>query len=199
MRLYPAVSEKYQRNLDIVTHPSFVAYMVDNIPTDCQFRIHVSGDFHHRDYVKKWIEICATRKDVTFYAYTRSWRVPDIWYAILSLDDLDNVNINLSVDNETGRPRSVYAADMRWCYLTKTDNVPSWIRHDDIVFRSNHLGQKKRRKNDIKKGIDPDIRSPIVKRLGGQVCPKEQGLDVPKLSCATCRLCVDKPEVLHAV
>jgi hypothetical protein len=149
--------------------------------------------------VNKWIEICASRLDVTFYAYTRSWRFDEYEHSLIAFQGLPNVNINLSVDDETNAPIYDWQQRMRWCYLTKTDTVPDWIRENDIVFRSNHLGQKKRRKNDIRKGIDPDIRSPIIKRLGGQVCPKEQGLDVPKLSCATCRLCVDKPEVLHAV
>lgn len=196
MRIYPAVDAKYTRNYEIVHHPGFVSYMVETIPQNCQFRIHVSGDFFHPDYVKKWIEICAARPDVTFYAYTRSWRLGLLWLQIQILQRLPNVNINLSVDDETGAPEGLKASYMRWCYLTKTDNVPDWIRSTDIVFRSNHLGHKRRRKNAKAKGETPP---PLIKRLGGQVCPMEQGQDVPNLSCAKCRLCVDKPEVLaHA-
>lgn len=195
MRTYPLVDAKYRRNHDIVFHPGFVDYMIETIPADCEFRIHVSGDFFHPDYVKKWIQICATRTDVMFYAYTRSWRIPDIWSQVRKLHFLENVNVNLSVDDETGPARVFAARFFRWCYLTKTDSVPSWIRKDDIVFRSNHIGQKRKRKNDIAKGINPDIRTPLVKRLGGQVCPLEQGRDIPNFSCKKCRLCVDKPRV----
>jgi hypothetical protein len=166
--------------------------MVETIPADCQFRIHVSGDFFHVDYIRKWIEICKRRPDVTFYAYTRSWRDLDLYLNILALHALDNVNVNLSVDDETGAPQTICQQRFRWCYLTKTDNVPDWIRENDIVFRSNHIGHKKRRKNAIAKGETPP---PLVKRLGGQVCPLEQGQDIPKFSCAKCRLCVDKPRV----
>jgi hypothetical protein len=196
MRIYSAVDAKYRRNQEITYHPGFVDYMVETIPADCEFRIHVSGDFFHVDYVRKWIEIATRRPDVMFYAYTRSWRA-DMFHVIKQLHSLPNVNINLSVDDETGPP-SIWCDSMsslRWCYLTKTDAVPDWIRHDDIVFRSNHLGQKIRRKNDTKKGVNPDIRSPLVKRLGGQVCPLEQGRDIPNFSCKKCRLCVDKPDV----
>jgi hypothetical protein len=209
MRIYPQLQKRYQDNYNITFHPSFVRYMVDNIPPNCQFRIHVSGDFFHADYVRKWIEICRARPDVTFYAYTRSWRIPAIWDKIQELHALPNVNVNLSVDNETGPPNQrVYknfhaASQMRWCYLTKTDSVPEWINEDDIVFRSNHNGQpgnhKWKRKKAIKQGLDPNEVAPLVKRLGGQVCPLEQGQDVPNFSCAKCRLCVDKPKVVAFV
>lgn len=192
MRIYTNVDAKYRRNEKFRWKVGFVAHMIAHIPQDCQFRIHVSGDFDHPDYVKRWIDICSSRPDVTFYAYTRSWREPDIWAQIERLHALPNVNVNCSVDDETGPAIDGY----RWCYLTKTDSVPDWIRPRDIVFRSNHLGQKKRRKNDAKKGIDPNVRSPLVKRLGGQVCPMEQGQDMPNFSCAKCRLCVDKPRVM---
>jgi hypothetical protein len=195
MKIYPSVDVKYRRNKTVAEHPSFVQYMIDTIPQDCEFRIHVSGDFYHADYVRKWIEICAARTDVVFYAYTRSWRVKDIWSQVLKLHHLANVNVNCSVDDETGPAKVFGASVMRWCYLTKTDSVPAWIRKNDIVFRSNHNGQKTRRKNALKKGLNPDDIAPLVKRLGGLVCPKEQGQDVPNLSCKKCQLCVVKPSV----
>jgi len=202
MGAYPNVAKKYQRNLAFVensSHIDFQQRMVDDIPQNCQFRIHVSGDFFSAEYTMRWYWIAWARPDVTFYAYTRSWRDLSIFAPILRLNNLPNVNINLSVDDETGAPRLHLMQSMRWCYLTKTDNVPDWIRYDDIIFRSNHNGQKRRRRNDAKKGIDPNIRSPLVKRLYGQVCPFEQGRDMENFSCAKCRLCVDKPGVKNAV
>ncbi len=189
-RAYPNVGAKYARNYEITFHPAFTDYMVETIPADCQFRIHVSGDFFHVDYIAKWIEIATRRPDVTFYAYTRSWRLDDMALSIVRLDALANVNVNLSVDDETGAPS---LTGQRLCYLTDDDSVPSWIRAEDIVFRSNHIGQKRRRNNAAKKGLCANDIAPLVKRLGGRVCPKEQGQDLPKLSCAKCRLCVDKP------
>jgi len=192
MRIYPSVGRKYDRNETFAkaNAADFFLHMVNEIPRDCQFRIHVSGDFFSPSYVKRWVAIAKARPDVTFYAYTRSWRIPAIWNAIRKLHALPNVNVNLSVDDETGAPHTKLMKALRWCYLTKTDNVPSWIRLADIVFRSNHVGHKKRRKNAIAKGTTPP---PLVKRLTGIVCPLEQGQDIPKFSCAKCRLCVDKP------
>ena len=195
IRIYKVVDAKYARNLKLTSSPKFVSYMVKEIPINCQFRIHVSGDFKNAKYIHNWIKICKARPDVMFYAYTRSWRKAPLWKAILALHDLPNININLSVDDETGEPKRSGANLLRWCYLTKTDNVPSWIRDDDIVFRSNHLGQKRRRKNAVKKGLNPNKIAPLVKKLGGKVCPLEQGQDIPNFSCAKCRLCVDKPKV----
>ncbi len=195
MRIYKGVAAKYSRNLEFANSPKFVSYMVKEIPSDCQFRIHVSGDFKDIKYIRNWIKICKARPDVIFYAYTRSWRKTPLWKAILALHALPNVNVNLSVDDETGAPKRESANLLRWCYLTKTDNVPDWIRHDDIIFRSNHGGQKTRRKNAKKKGLNPNDVAPLIKRLGGLVCPKEQGQDVPNFSCAKCMLCIDKPKI----
>ena len=192
MRIYKAVDAKYARNLELANAPGFVDYIVKHIPDNCQFRIHVSGDFKDAAYVRMWIEICKARPDVTFYAYTLAWQITAIVTSVRSLHRLPNVNVNLSVDDETGAPKTKAMQSLRWCYLTKTDNVPSWIRYDDIIFRSNHLGHKKRRKNAKAKGVE---LPPLVKRLGGIVCPLEQGQDIPNFSCAKCRLCVDKPKV----
>ncbi len=200
MKAYPNVAKKYERNLELARMGlDFVKYMIANIPANCQFRIHVSGDFYSGYYTSQWRWIAESRPDVTFYAYTRSWRDLEIFAPIMQLNALPNVNVNLSVDDETGAPRLHAMQSMRWCYLTKTDNVPYWIRYDDIIFRSNHNGQRRRRYNDSKKGVDPNIRSPLVKRLGGKVCPFEQGRDMENFSCAKCRLCVDKPGVKNAV
>ncbi len=195
MRIYPAVDAKYARNLELANSPEFVSYMIANIPAECQFRIHVSGDFKDVEYTKDWAEIAFRRPDVTFYAYTRSWQLPDIWKAIRLLHKLPNVNVNLSVDDETGKPRTKLMQAYRWCYLTHNDSAPDWMRKDDIIFRSNYAGHKKRRKNAEKKQLDPDVVAPLIHILVGVVCPLERGRDIPNFSCAKCRLCVDKPQV----
>lgn len=198
MRIYKAVAAKYERNLILADSDKFVAYMIKNIPRRCEFRIHVSGDFYSAEYIKAWGKIIAKRSDVIFYAYTRSWQIPELWSLLLKLHmHNDNFNLNLSVDDETGAPRVLGAGTFRWCYLTGDDKAPDWIRKGDIVFRTNYNGQKRRRKNDVKKGLNPDIRSPLIHKAGkGTVCPMERGREMPKtFSCATCHLCVDKPKV----
>jgi len=194
MRAYTNVDKKYKRNLAFANGDEFVMHMIEEIPDCCEFRIHVSGDFYSPEYVYRWIEIAANRPDVTFYTYTRSWLIPDIWDVIVTLAALANVNVNLSVDQDTGKP---HLDSYRWCYLTDDDTAPEWMRMGDIIFRSNHGGQKKKRRNDVAKGIDPDIRAPLIHKISdATVCPLERGKEMPKsFSCSRCHLCVEKPQI----
>ena len=194
---YKGVRNKYSRNHEIVFHPSFVSYMIETIPQDCDFRVHVSGDFFHKDYIAKWIEIATSRPDVRFYAYTRSWRIFDLNASLWALSCVPNFTLNLSVDNETGKPCMTWQQSLRWCYMTKFDEAPEWLRSNDIVFRAMHHarpgGHQWKRKKAIEKGFDPDEVAPILKRLVGRVCPMEQGRKMPDgFSCKICSLCVDK-------
>ena len=190
MRLYPRARKKYERNYVFAESDGFVAYMIKNIPQDAKFRIHVSGDFYSTAYIVKWIQIVSTRQDVTFYAYTRSWRSEDLWWDIRRLQYYPNTNINLSCDVETGCP---LFEDYRWAYLTHDDTIPSWLRKKDLVFRSKHSGHKRRIKNAIAKG---NVPPPIIHNIIGiRVCPLERGVDID-ISCASCMICIDKPKVL---
>jgi hypothetical protein len=174
--------------------------MIKNIPPRCEFRIHVSGDFYSTAYIHKWEKIVAARQDVTFYTYTRSWQKIKPFVGICNLQKWDHVNVNISVDSETGEPFRA-AKDFRWCYLTGNDTAPSWLRKGDIIFRSNHNARqghhKWRRKKAIKNGLDPNKVAPLIHKMGEAiVCPFERGRDMPKyFSCARCHLCVDKPQV----
>jgi len=200
-RAYPAVGRKYARNLEFSDSMEFARYMIRNIPRNCEFRIHVSGDFYSKAYITKWRVIAEMRPDVKFYAYTRSWRNEELWFFIYRLSTLSNVTINLSCDKDTGVPTASYADNFRWCYLTDNDSAPDWLRVDDIVFRTNHsarIGHHQWKRNKaIKNGQDPDIVAPLIHRLGGAiVCVMERGKDLPAhVTCSTCRLCIKKPEV----
>lgn len=203
MRIYPAVDAKYARNLEFANSPEFVAHMVRNIPRNCEFRIHVSGDFNDSAYVEQWAAIIARRPDVTFYAYTRSWRVASVWSAIRILAQLPNVNVNLSCDIETGIPNVDGAEAFRWAYLTHAkdnEDAPTWLRRSDIVFRSAAAGHRKRRNNATKKGTDPNTVAPLVNRISAApVCPFERGAELNAFSCSQCQICIRKPKVMaHA-
>lgn len=204
-RVYKGVNAKYQRNLEFANSDKFVAHMIREIPRRCEFRIHVSGDFYSVAYINAWRKIVAKRQDVTFYTYTRSWVIPELWNEILKLNNYINININISVDEDMGVPRVFGASTMRWCYLSHDDTAPEWLRKGDIVFRSNHSGQpgkhKWKRKKAIRLGQDPNEVAPLIHTIGkATVCPLERGAELPKsFSCARCHLCVDKPKVLASV
>jgi hypothetical protein len=197
---YPNVGRKYLRNQEFANSAKFVRYMIDNIPRKCEFRIHVSGDFYSVEYIQKWKAIAKARPDVTFYTYTRSWRIEELWFVLMELNALSNVNVNLSVDKETGMPEVPYADDYRWCYLTLDDSAPNWLRRFDIVFRTNHNARKGnhqwKRKKAEENGQDPDSVAPLIHRIAGAtVCPFERGKEMPAtFSCSQCGLCVKKPQ-----
>lgn len=198
-QVYSNVGAKYDRNLMFADSVEFIPHMIRNIPKRCEFRIHVSGDFKDVAYVLDWIAIASKRPDVIFYTYTRSWRLAKLWVAIRELAKLPNVNVNLSVDDETGMPNVVDAENFRWCYLSTNDVAPEWLRRTDIIFRTNHNARKGnhqwKRKDAIAKGLNPDTVAPVLHRIAGAVvCPFERGRKLENFSCSQCGLCVDKPK-----
>jgi hypothetical protein len=133
-------------------------------------RIHPSGDFFSAGYVRKWTEIacrCPTRR---FYAYTRSWRVPDIAEALEDLAALPNFHLWLSADSESGVPEYV-PPGARVCYMAAYDwdLPPAGV---SLVFRV-------RRKSVMKR-----VRSALV-------CAKENGV-TENTNCEKCALCFDR-------
>jgi hypothetical protein len=94
-------------------------------------RIHVSGDFHDATYVHKWAAIARRCPQTTFYAYTRSWRVPSIVPALVALADRPNVRLWFSSDAETGLPIDV-PTRVRVAYL-QTNHQER--QTGDLIFR----------------------------------------------------------------
>lgn len=75
---------------------------VPPIPEDARIlRLHISGDFDTLAYIHAWIDRLATRPDVTCWAYTRSWRMPELLPALEQLRALPKVQIFASMDRST--------------------------------------------------------------------------------------------------
>jgi hypothetical protein len=70
-------------------------------------RIHVSEDFYSAEYVRKWAAVARACPATRFYAYTRSWRRPDIAAALAELSRCRNVRLWYSCDRDTGIPARV--------------------------------------------------------------------------------------------
>jgi len=84
-------------------------------------RIHTAGDFYSLDYFAAWCEIATRLPGVTFYAYTRTWRIPAFSRALQAAEKLGLPNLTLwqSTDPTTGTP----ADAPRTAYiLTKAGN-----------------------------------------------------------------------------
>ncbi len=75
---------------------------VPAIPEEAEIvRAHVSGDFDSVEYINNWIVRLEERPDVIFWAYTRSWRVPELLPALERLRALPNVQLFASMDVST--------------------------------------------------------------------------------------------------
>lgn len=73
---------------------------VPEIPRECVFlRLHVSGDFNTVEYINNWVARLQPRPEVTAWAYTRSWRVPELLPALERLRALSNVQLFASMDS----------------------------------------------------------------------------------------------------
>ncbi|KKL92974.1 hypothetical protein LCGC14_1879330 [marine sediment metagenome] len=73
--------------------------VVPPVPKDARLvRIHISGDFDTEKYILSWTARIAQRPDVEFFAYTRSWRVPELLPHLEGLRSLPNIQLFASVD-----------------------------------------------------------------------------------------------------
>ena len=163
----PTVQAAHWQNLERAEHARFVPRLVDYLAwqnIQC-VRIHVSGDFYSARYVRKWLAVVRQSPHITFYAYTRSWRVPRLRKALLELAACPNFSLWLSSDSSLPRP-PVWPG-CRTCYLSQRDeDLPGYPV--DLVFR--------------------DQPQSVRKHLGGAlVCPAENG--VTEMTCDRCRLC----------
>lgn len=96
----------YSRNLVLTWDVErFISTMLKEIPPGLPcFRIHVSGDFYSPEYCQAWHNICLERPLVRFWAYTRSWVVPELWPALDELKRLNNLVLFASTDSTMPPP-----------------------------------------------------------------------------------------------
>lgn len=68
-------------------------------------RLHVSGDFDSVGYICQWIHIVNINPDIQFWAYTRSWRVPNLLQHLELLRTQKNIQLFASMDESViGEP-----------------------------------------------------------------------------------------------
>jgi hypothetical protein len=165
----------YNRALAATREEGFAGRMTSEVKrrwAGC-VRIHVSGDFYSADYVRAWVTIATACPGTRFYAYTRSWRVPEMAGALAELAKCRNVRLWFSCDKGTGipaqTPRRVKLAWMQ----TAEDDLPS---RADLVFRVHRL------------------RKTVAKRVAlALVCPVKNGATGHRTDCGRCRVCIDRP------
>lgn len=62
-------------------------------------RVHSAGDFFSAEYVAFWHRLAVLHPRVTFWAYTRSWRIPHLLVVLEELRSLDNFQLFASWDS----------------------------------------------------------------------------------------------------
>lgn len=62
-------------------------------------RLHSSGDFFSKSYIDFWHKIIEEFPDISFWAYTRSWRVAELEDSLYALAQLPNMQIFASCDD----------------------------------------------------------------------------------------------------
>ena len=99
-RIWPNCRLAYSRNLLLTWNTRrFVSSMLRSIPKNLPvLRIHVSGDFYSVEYIDPWRHIAEKRPQTAFWAYTRSWTVPNLLPALEALRKVANVHLFASVD-----------------------------------------------------------------------------------------------------
>jgi hypothetical protein len=101
-----------------------------DLPPGCRYlRLHISGDFTSRQYIHAWTALLRRHPEVTVWAYTRSWRVPELVSALEQLKALPNVQLFASMDKSTvelppdGWRRAWIEGDSRLVCITEHNQV----------------------------------------------------------------------------
>lgn len=166
------VKDCHVRNFEYMHNDDFADWMVSAIKGSFSqvVRIHVSGDFKTVEYLRKWRYIISKLPRVTFFAYTRSWRVEELLPELLHLTSYPNMRLWWSMDRETGP--APYIPGIRRAYMAISDVDAKLAPADcDLVFRD-----------------DPDT---VLKKANGvQVCPEENGVETKYgINCSRCGIC----------
>ena len=172
-RLRPAVRARYARNLQLSRLPDFAqrARYFLLAHEAAVVRLHVGGDFYSPGYARKWLRVMRRLPRVSFFFYTRSWRVAAIRPLLEEMAGLANCRAWYSCDRGTGVPARVPPrARLAWLMTGAGDAPPPGV---GLAFR-----------------VRPLRRRPLTRVNGVRVCPAEDGVRRrARVTCDRCRVC----------
>jgi Gene product 88 len=170
---WPSSRQRYRENLLASLRPDFPRVMAEELRLRGAkiVRPHSSGDYYSAEYVGKWGEIAERSPQVTFFSYTRSWRVETILPSLAALAALDNFHLWFSLDSTTGpAPR---LEGVRYCWLQVEDERPPEDCGVELIFRTRRNG-----------------RQPTTRVGPALMCPAYNGLHAEKgVACESCKFC----------
>lgn len=164
---------------------------VPELPVECELlRLHVSGDFDTVAYIENWITQLQRRPDVVTWAYTRSWRVPELVSALECLRALPNMQLFASMDPscEDSPPTGWRRAwiDRTWdsAILHPERKLETRLMYG-LYGRGRYVQSPFER---VKSGDSYDNTTVVSDGTPSYVCPEETGR---KVDCESCRYCFD--------
>lgn len=98
-------------------------------------RIHSSGDFYSESYILFWAEIARRAQDVQFWAYTRSWVIPDLLPQLELLRVQPNFELFASWDSTMPPPPK------GWRLSLVEDRAENFIREPQDLLCPEQIGQ----------------------------------------------------------
>jgi hypothetical protein len=107
--VFPQVQDRLTWCFEQSKRKDFAAILTDELYRKGVLlcRLHVSGDVYSPAYARKLLAVVQASPQVTFWMYTRSYRVPQIAEVLWELAACENFSLWLSADDETGYPPCV--------------------------------------------------------------------------------------------
>jgi len=96
-----SIDRKLTVTLDPETFMERLSFELDKIVENGfnVVRIHSNGDFYSVDYFRTWLDIARKHKEITFFCYTKQWRIEG-WYEILKESSrIRNFHVMCSYDD----------------------------------------------------------------------------------------------------
>lgn len=166
-----AIRKRYEKNFQLAQRSDFDKLITGAIQkAGLNFvKLHVSGDFFSIAYISAWIKVVTRCSGVSFWIYTRAWRIREFVPALIELSANPNVQMWFSHDYSTGKPPTIERVRRAW--LSYHDEAPD--TSSDLVFRAS-IERKRLVKTEI----------------GGVfVCPHYSGREHP-VDCVVCGYCL---------
>lgn len=97
---FKSIKAIYQRNLELSLNEDFPTKMIEEINRrkPKNVRIHVSGDFYSKKYIRDWATIINNCPNTNFKVFTRR---DDFINELMELNKLPNISLHYSIDESS--------------------------------------------------------------------------------------------------
>jgi hypothetical protein len=151
-RVYKNAAKAYEINMNAINDKNFIVSLAEeitklvtkkkNAPTT--FRWHVSGDIKDIKYLNSMQQVMTKFPEVTFYAYTRNWSLPNWGPHLDSIKKLSNFTLFASVDDEHINNGILPGNEWRIAYFgSKTQQEIAMLTNKKTITCPNQVNKTK--------------------------------------------------------